>query len=253
MRTLLFTLMITLIVQATLAADTVHLNNGDIVSGTITTLNDNKVTMKTEYGTVMVKKDFIKRIEFSKGNGDPGVFENQSGLDDEYDYEYKNEQAYENGRSYDDETDFDDIRDEAYDHRDSLSFRGKQEISLAEMFYSTRKKYYRASGSLGAGIGISSLGLMFLSGAVADSLLISSMVGFGFSTLGLAFGVTGLIFLCIGLPLWIAGGSVRRQVRPEYKRLQRQHYGEIYSNGLHDRNTMSAMIEQELASFPLGI
>jgi len=59
-----------------LYADELELSNGDIISGTIITMDAEKVVIETEYGKLTIKRKFVKRGVFAAKGTDTGTSEN---------------------------------------------------------------------------------------------------------------------------------------------------------------------------------
>jgi hypothetical protein len=59
---------------ASVAAEVVHLNNGDAIHGTLVAANNTQVTLKTPYGELVIPKKDIARIDYdeSKAAAPPG-------------------------------------------------------------------------------------------------------------------------------------------------------------------------------------
>jgi hypothetical protein len=191
-----------------LNAETVLLQNGEKITGRIMGINEQSVTMETSYGEVTIDRFRIERIIFGESSRNSG------------------------------DTDWysDDYRDRSDRTRPSFRFSDASYVEL-------RRRYYGASAAMGIGIGVSSVGI------VLTSVVLFSMIPYGPWMIfysGMYFGIPALIFLAVGLPLWIAGGSVRRNTQDEYyqARRERKYYSGI---GLDSK----PVVQNTLYSIPL--
>ncbi len=65
MRICLFCGLVSVILSFSLFPDTLELDNGDRITGKIVQMNEDTVTVKTEYGTLVIKRAFIKKGLFA--------------------------------------------------------------------------------------------------------------------------------------------------------------------------------------------
>ncbi len=67
-----FLILAATLTAASAAAEIVHLNNGDVIHGTLVAANNNQVTLKTPYGELVIPKKDIARIDYDESLTPPG-------------------------------------------------------------------------------------------------------------------------------------------------------------------------------------